>query len=63
MEIEVVNVDLSMREISRVVRNMADRMGWEAEWDGTQFRIVRNDDPENERQCGVHTQGAETCRT
>jgi hypothetical protein len=63
MEIEVVNVDLSMQEISRVVRNMADRIGWEAEWNGTQFLIIRKGDPEDESQCNIHTQGGEICRT
>ncbi|MGK9450302.1 hypothetical protein ACSSZE_03415 [Acidithiobacillus caldus] len=39
MHIEIVGADLPLAEVSRVVRRMADELGWEAHWDGEKFWV------------------------
>jgi hypothetical protein len=39
MHIEIVGADLPLAEITRVVRHMAEELGWEAHWDGEKFQL------------------------
>ena len=39
MHIEIVGADLPLTEITRVVRRMADELGWEAHWNGEKFQL------------------------
>jgi hypothetical protein len=48
MHIEIVSADLPLAEVSRVVKRMAEELGWEAHWDGEKFQV---------RQGGCHEDG------
>ncbi|MCL4525211.1 MAG: hypothetical protein M1492_01705 [Gammaproteobacteria bacterium] len=48
MHIEIVGADLPLAEVTRVVRRMAEELGWEAHWDGERFQV---------RQGGCHEDG------
>ena len=39
MHIEIVGEDLPLAEVTRVVRRMAEELGWEAHWDGERFQV------------------------
>lgn len=39
MHIEIVGADVPLAEVSRVVRRMAEELGWEAHWDGEKFWV------------------------
>ena len=39
MHIEIVGADLPLVEVTRVVRRMAEELGWEAHWDGERFQV------------------------
>ena len=39
MHIEIVGADLPLAEVTRVVRRMAEELGWEAHWDGEKFLV------------------------
>jgi hypothetical protein len=39
MHIEIVGADLPLVEVTRVVRRMAEELGWEAHWDGKLFQV------------------------
>ncbi len=41
MHIEIVGADLPLAEITRVVRHMAEELGWEAHWDGEKFCVSK----------------------
>ncbi|MBU2743599.1 hypothetical protein HF670_04040 [Acidithiobacillus thiooxidans] len=43
MHIEIVGADLPLVEVTRVVRRMADELGWEAHWDGEKFQVREGD--------------------
>ena len=48
MHIEIVGADLPLAEVSRVVKRMADELGWEARWDGERFLVKKLDDEEQD---------------
>jgi hypothetical protein len=48
MHIEIVGADLPLVEVTRVVRRMAEELGWEAHWDGKRFQV---------REGGCHEDG------
>ncbi|MBU2852927.1 hypothetical protein [Acidithiobacillus ferriphilus] len=39
MHIEIVGANLPLTEVTRVVRRMAEELGWEAHWDGERFQV------------------------
>ncbi|MDD3759786.1 MAG: hypothetical protein PHO57_03030 [Acidithiobacillus sp.] len=43
MHIEIVGADLPLAEVSRVVKRMAEELGWEAHWDGEKFQVRKGE--------------------
>lgn len=48
MHIEIVGAELPLAEVSRVVKRMADELGWEAHWDGERFLVEKPNDEEQD---------------